>query len=89
MHPGILSLTGRTEEVEVGRMVIKGSSLAGHITIVPPLDLTFSIGSDSSKSRRYNEVPNLGLGPKWDHSPNLVPKSLNFACKSQISDPEV
>ena len=31
-----------------------------------------------------NEVPNLGLGPKWDHSPNLVQKSPYFACKSQI-----
>ena len=30
------------------------------------------------KSMRYNEVPNLGLGPKWDQSPNLVPKKSQF-----------
>ena len=28
--------------------------------------------------RHYNEVPNLGLGPKWDQSPNLVPKKSQF-----------
>ena len=28
--------------------------------------------------RRYNEVPNLGLGPKWDQSQNLVPKKSQF-----------
>ena len=29
-------------------------------------------------SRPSNEVPNLGLGPKWDQSPNLVPKKSQF-----------
>ena len=29
-------------------------------------------------NRRSNEVPNLGLGPKWDQSPNLVPKKSQF-----------
>ena len=28
--------------------------------------------------RPSNEVPNLGLGPKWDQSPNLVPKKSQF-----------
>ena len=32
----------------------------------------------TKNSRRYNEVPNLGLGPKWDQSPNLVPKKSQF-----------
>ena len=31
-----------------------------------------------------NEVPNLGLGPNWDQSPEMVPKKCQF-CKSQIS----
>ena len=35
-------------------------------------------GAKSSTCRRYNEVPNLGLGPKWDQSPNLVPKKSQF-----------
>ena len=31
-----------------------------------------------TKIRPSNEVPNLGLGPKWDQSPNLVPKKSQF-----------
>ena len=30
-----------------------------------------------------NEVPNLGLSPNRNQSPEMVPKSPNFACKSQ------
>ena len=31
-----------------------------------------------------NEVPNFKLSPKRNLSPKMVPKSPNFACKSQI-----
>ena len=29
-------------------------------------------------SRRYNKVPNLGLGPKWDQGAKMVPKKSQF-----------
>ena len=32
-----------------------------------------------------NEVPDLGLSPNRNQSLEMVPKSPNFACKSQIS----
>ena len=28
--------------------------------------------------RRYNKVPNLGLGPKWDQGAKMVPKKSQF-----------
>ena len=48
MHPGILTLTGKIEEVMIGKIEMKGSRFAGHSAIVPPFDLNLSIGNDSS-----------------------------------------
>ena len=41
--------------------------------------------SQQCVARRFDKVPNWGLGPKWDQSAKMGPKSPNFASKSKIS----
>ena len=47
--------------------------------MVPAKSLSFGLGKfGHNKNSARNEVPNLGLGPDWDLSPEMVPNKSQF-----------